>query len=223
MAFASDASNLVYGDTNGFSDAFVYDRQTGQTSRVSIATDGTQGNSGINTNPVISDDGRYVAFVSNATNLVDGDTNGSKDIFVHDRQTGQTTRVSVTSDGSQANSNSWNASISGNGRYITFCSTANNLVSGDTNGYSDVFVHDQQTGQTTRVSIVSDGTQGNSASYSSSLSDDGRYVVFDSASSNLVSNDTSNVYDTFVYDQQTGQVTRLHCLRRYPGSHQCQL
>jgi hypothetical protein len=210
VAFYSSASNLVSGDSNGYSDVFLHDQQTGQTTRVSVATDGTQGNNTIgNSTPAISADGRYVVFVSTATNMVADDTNGSKDVFVHDQQTGQTTRVSVASDGTQSNADSWNPSISGDGHYVSFNSNANNLVSGDTNGYSDIFVHDMQTGQTTRVSIASDGTQGDSASYASSFSDDGRYVVFDSASSNLVSDDTNNTYDTFVYDQQTGQVTRV--------------
>jgi len=110
--------------------------------RVSIASDGTQGNSD-SFAPNISADGRYVTFCSDASNLIAGDTNGFADIFVHDRKTGVTTRVSVASDGMQGND--WSgagASISADGRYIAFASSANNLVEGDTNGVSDIFVID---------------------------------------------------------------------------------
>ena len=164
VAFYSYASNLVSGDTNGVYDVFVHDRQSGQTTRVSVASDGAQGNNGSYYDPSISADGRYVAFDSSASNLVSGDTNGARDVFVHDRQGGGTTRVSVASDGAQGGTGSWNPSISADGRYVAFYSGASNLVSGDTNGTDDVFVHDGQTGQTTRISVASDGSQGNNHS-----------------------------------------------------------
>jgi len=157
--------------------------------RVSIASDGTQGN-GFSYAPDISADGRYVTFTSNASNLVEGDTNGGTDIFVHDRVTGETQRVSVASDGTQGNNGivDWITSfISADGRFVAFASKADNLVEGDTNGVQDVFVHDRLTGETTRVSVASDGTQTNGASGSSycycarhgiSISSDGRYVSF---------------------------------------------
>jgi len=135
----------------------------GDTTRVSVASDGAQGND-YSYSPSISADGRYVAFDSSASNLVSGDTNGARDVFVHDRQGGGTTRVSVTSDGAQGGTGSWNPSISADGRYVAFYSGASNLVSGDTNGTDDVFVHDGQTGQTTRISVASDGSQGNNHS-----------------------------------------------------------
>ncbi len=207
VAFHSVASNLVSGDTNDFIDVFVHDRQTGQTTRVSVASDGTQAN-GSSFVAVISADGRYVAFESEASNLISGDT-GVRDIFVHDRQTGQTTRVSVTSNGTQANGSSFAADISADGRYVAFESAASNLVSGDTNGQRDIFMHDRQTGQTTRVSIASDGTQANNNSFASALSTNGRYVAFESLASNLVSGDTNSVRDIFVHDRQTGQTTRV--------------
>lgn len=118
---------------------------TGTTERVSVASDGTQGNWN-SYYPSISADGRYVAFDSEASNLVSGDTNHSRDIFVHDRQTGQTTRVSVASDGTQGSSGSYDPSISADGRYVAFESGASNLVSGDTNGAGDVFVRDREDG-----------------------------------------------------------------------------
>jgi Tol biopolymer transport system component len=208
VTFESEASNLGYGDTNNECDIFVHDRQTGQTTRVSVASGGTQGNDG-SYDPSISADGRYVVFESIASNLVSGDTNGKCDVFVHDRQTGQTTRVSVASGGTQGNDGSYDPSISTDGRYVAFESEASNLVSGDTNGECDVFVHDRQMGQTIRVSVVSGGTQGNDGSYDPSISTDGRYVAFESPASNLVSGDTNGEWDIFVHDLQIGQTTRV--------------
>jgi len=208
VAFASLATNLVSGDTNNTGDIFVHDRQTGQTTRVSVATGGGQAN-GNSSNPSISADGRYIAFDSNASNLVSGDTNNTGDIFVHDRQTGATTRVSIGPGGTQANRGSLAPSISADGRYVAFHSDATNLVSGVTNGTTHIFVHDRQTGATTRVSVASDGTEGNSVSIKPSISADGRYVAFQSIATNLVSGDTNGTQDIFVHDRQTGQTTRV--------------
>jgi len=209
VAFSSTASNLVSGDTNGDVDIFVHDRQTGVTKRVSLASDGSQGNSGSFAPSTISADGRYVAFYSGASNLVSGDTNGYSDVFVHDRQTGSTARVSLASDGSQGNDGSWSPSISADGRYVAFVSNASNLVSGDTNENWEVFVHDRQTGSTQRVSVASDGSQGNSVSEFPSISAYGRYVVFVSNASNLVSGDTNENWDVFVHDRQTDSTERV--------------
>jgi Tol biopolymer transport system component len=209
VAFVSRANNLVDGDTNGFIDVFVHDRQTGQTTRVSVASGGEQGDRG-SSNPSISADGRYLAFESEARNLVDNDTNGRSDVFVHDRQTGQTTRVSISTGGDQANDASMDPSISADGRYVSFLSRANNLVDNDTNGMLDIFVHDRQTGQTTRVSVASSGEEGDlGAGARPSISADGRYVAFASSARNLVDNDTNDMLDIFVHDQQTGQTTRV--------------
>jgi len=208
VAFRSTATNLVSGDTNTIHDVFVHDRQTGTTTRVSVASDGTQGNDYSDV-PALSHDGRYVAFDSFATNLVSSDTNTANDVFVHDRQTGVTTRVSLASDGTQGNNDSYSPAISGDGRYVAFDSAATNLVSGDTNTANDVFVHDRQTGVTTRVSVASDGTQGNSDSYRPAISSDGRYVAYSSDATNLVSGDTNAVSDVFVHDRQTGTTTRV--------------
>jgi hypothetical protein len=206
VTFASFATNLVAGDTNGSQDIFVHDRESGTTSRVSVASDGTQG-SGFS--PSISADGRFVAFLSWASNLVPGDTNNTADVFLRDRQNGTTIRVSVASDGTQANSDSDGASISADGRFVAFTSYASNLVAGDTNDGADVFVHDRQSGTTTRVSIASDGTQGNSRSHATSISADGRFVAFFSFASNLVAGDTNAVPDAFVHDRQTGTTSRV--------------
>jgi cold shock CspA family protein len=206
VAFTSFGSSLVSGDTNGASDVFVHDRQTDQTTRVSVASDGSQGDE-FSDAPSISSNGRYVAFFSLASNLVSGDTNGTGDVFVHDRATGQTTLVSVASDGTQANGGSVHAAISANGRFVAFQSEASNLVSGDANDIIDVFVHDRATGQTTLVSVASDGTQGNDLSLHPSLSGNGRYVAFDSFATNLVGSDTNGTSDVFIHDLQTGQTT----------------
>ena len=208
VAFASDASNLVAGDTNNVRDVFVHDRVTGETTRVSVASDGMQANRASEL-AAISADGGYVAFHSDASNLVAGDTNNVRDVFVHNRVTGETTRVSVASDGTQANSSSILPQVSADGRYVTFTSFANNLVAGDSNRAWDVFVHDRVTGETTRVSVASDGMQANGFSGFSKLSADGRYVVFLSVASNLVAGDTNNFSDIFMHDRVTGETTRV--------------
>jgi Tol biopolymer transport system component len=208
VAFHSYASNLVAGDTNGCDDVFVHDRQTGQTTRVSISNAGSEGNKG-SVLPSISANGRFVAFQSSAKNLVAGDANGQWDIFLHDRQTGETTRVSLSSHGDEANSFSYDPSISGDGRFVAFESCASNLVTGDTNGERDIFVHDRQTRQTTRVSTSSGGSQGNSGSQQPSISADGRFVAFHSHASNLVAEDTNGRSDIFVHDRQTDKTIRV--------------
>jgi Tol biopolymer transport system component len=201
ITFRSDASNLVTGDANGTSDIFVYDRQSSQTTRVSVASNGTEGNN-FSSSPRISADGRYITFTSDASNLVTGDANGTSDIFVYDRQNNQTTRVSVASNGTQANNYSDEPSISADGRYITFTSKASNLVTGNTNNARNIFVYDRQRNQTTGVSVTSNGTEANNDSYLPSISADGRYITFTSNASNLVAGDTNNASDIFVYDTQ---------------------
>ena len=163
--------------------------------------------------PSISADGRYVAFESVANNLVEGDTNGFTDIFVHDRKTGTTTLVSKGFDGIPANNQSVRPSISADGLYVAFFSYASNLVVGDTNDVSDVFVYSMQTGTTSRASIADDGSQADGASsihgapvgYANVISVDGRYVVFTSSATNLVPGGTNGSAGVFVHDMQTGQ------------------
>jgi WD40-like Beta Propeller Repeat len=209
VAFESFASNLVPNDTNGWTDIFVHDRQTGETTRVSLASNGAQTNSN-SAFAAISGDGLHVAFYSNATNLAASDTNNRSDIFVHDRLTGQTTRVSVASDGTQGNGLSDDADISGDGRYVVFSSLANNLVPNDTNGINDIFVRDRETGTTTRVNMGFNGMQTAGVSDAPSISGDGRYVAFESFASNLVPNDISSARDIFVRDWQGGETTRMN-------------
>ena len=171
------ATNLVAGDTNGVRDVFVHDRQTGATTRVSVNSSENQGNAE-SLAPSLSADGRYVAFASSASNLVTGDTNATSDVFVRDRQTGATTRVSVSSSGTQGNNSSREPSFSADGRFVAFTSQADNLVTGDSNGFADVFVHDRQTAKTTRVSLDGNGNQWASDSDSPSISGDGRFVAY---------------------------------------------
>ncbi len=160
VAFDSQASNLVAGDTNGSRDVFVRDRATGVTERVSVDSNGGEGN-GMSFLPAISSDGRFVAFESWASNLVQPDTNNASDIFVHDRLTGITERVSVDSGGGQGNGPSDGSAISADGRFVAFVSSATNLVPEDSNGKRDIFVHDRETGITGRVSVDSGGGQAN--------------------------------------------------------------
>ena len=187
VVFVSDATNLVSGDTNGVRDVFVHDRQTGQTTRVSIDSNGGEGNKASGNGGSISSDGRYVAFASDATNLVSGDNNGLIDIFVHDRQTGNTIRVSVSSGGAEANGASVSPDVSGDGRLIAFQSDATNLVNGDTNGVTDIFLHDTVRGTTTRESVSSSGTQADRSCVTPAISPDGRFMIFSSSANNLVS------------------------------------
>jgi Tol biopolymer transport system component len=180
VAFHTSASTLVPNDTNNEFDIFLHDRQTGAIERVSLTSAGGETNDvGWSEDPAVSNDGRYIAFASFATNLVPADNNGASDIFVRDRTAGTTQRVSVATGGSEANSYSQDAKISSDGRFVAFQSLASNLVPNDTNGTDDIFVHDRQTGVTERVSVASDGTQFTGQSRAPvSLSADARFVTF---------------------------------------------
>jgi Tol biopolymer transport system component len=210
VAFWSHATNLVLLDANRFfkGDVFVHDRLTRITELVSMNSAGDQANAE-STQPSISADGRFVAFVSYASNLVPGDTEGWRDVYVRDRQSRTTERVSVSSAGVQGNRDSSEPAISATGRFVTFGSDATNLVAGDTNGYYDVFVHDRQTGITERVSVDSTGTEGDLPSNPGALSADGRLVVFWSLATNLVAGDTNGATDVFVHDRLTGTTERV--------------
>lgn len=173
----------------------------------------TSGNAGTATDrPDVSKDGRYVVFESTATNLISGDTNGKKDIFVRDNSSGTTTRVSVSSGGTQATNDSTKPSISSDGRYVVFNSEASNLIASDINGSKrDVFLHDMNTGTTEVVSLSIYGSQtGNAVTdYRPDVSRGGRYVVFTSGDSGLVASDTNASQDIFVRDRKLNTTTRL--------------
>jgi Tol biopolymer transport system component len=254
VAFTSLATNLVGGDTNERQDAFVYDRKTGHTERVSVSSSGAQAKPGPDPNGGsaamdMSADGRYVLFGSDASNLTPGDANRKSDAFIHDRVTGKTRRirpagVGITAGALSANgryavldadgnvfrydlrrgrllrltasANSWSdgGSVSADGRYVAFTSNASNLVHGDTNKLPDVFMRDVRTGRTTRVSVTSAGKQGVGKRYSNgsnapTISSDGRFVAFHSDMRNLVPGDTNNVFDIFVHDLVTRKTQRV--------------
>ncbi len=207
VAFESDATNLVRHDTNGVYDIFVRDQAPETTVRASVSSSGRQANASSSSPSIDSADGaadaRFVAFDSLASNLVRNDTNGDRDVFVHDLRTGTTERVSVSSAGRQGNGTSRAPSISANGRFVAFASSARNLVRDDTNGTYDVFVHDLQTGTTRRVSVNSAGNQGNASSDNAALGFDASVVAFASRARNLVANDTNGAYDVFVHERST--------------------
>lgn len=179
----------------------------GVTTRLSVATAGTQAD-GRSFTPALSSDGRYAAFYSDATNLVTGDVNNARDVFVRDLQTGETTRVSVEGGGAEANGDSFEPALSADGRFVAFSSAATNLVAGDSNDANDIFVRDRQANTTTRVSVGLAGVNANGGSDAPSISADGRLVAFTSAASNLVEGDSNNQRDAFVFDRQTGATTR---------------
>jgi hypothetical protein len=177
----------------------------------SVSSGGAQGDQNADSNTSISGDGRYVVFASRATNLVSSDTNAKSDIFVRDRASSTTTRISVSSSGTQANDDSSDPRISNDGRYVVFASVASNLVTGDTNSAQDVFIHDMQTGTTVAADTNASGTLSNNNSEWPDISADGRFVVFDSVGSNLVSGINPNGVGAqiFVKDMYVGAIKTL--------------
>ncbi len=213
VAFQSRATNFAANDTNNKADAFVKELATGTLECISLDSLGTVGDD-TSGSPALSAGGRFVAFHSLASNLVASDANGQFDVFLRDRQLATTMRISVGPNGEEADYFSQTPSISADGRYVAFSSTATNLIVGDTNNLFDVFVRDTQLGVTTRVSVDSQNYQGNSTSQGNSISADGRFVVFQSSASNLVLNDTNGGpfnldFDVFVHDRELRTTTRL--------------
>jgi Tol biopolymer transport system component len=208
VAFTSEASNLAADDINGVADIFLRDRQRRTTQRISQTPDGSDAD-GASSAAAVSGNGRFVAFTSEATNLVPSDTNGVSDVFVHDRATQETTRVSVDSSGVAGNGDSSGVCISRRGRFVAFVSAADNLVSGDTNSTGDVFLHDRTTAETRRVSLDAASVEANGASARPSLSPRGRHIAYESLATNLVAGDTNGVRDIFWADLQTGSVLRV--------------
>ena len=279
VTFASEGSNLVPGDTNGQRDVFIHDRSAGVTEIVSVGPGGAPANSWSG-GPSLSADGRFVAFHSEATNLATGDTNPWVDVYVRDRLLGTTERISVGTNGAQANGYCWSPSISGDGRYVAFgswasslaadpgvvrgnnvyvrdratgttelvpvrststsgfqpqpslsadsryvafASDAADLVPGDTNGVSDIFIYDRNTAATRRVSIANNGAEARGASTEPDISANGRYVSFDSGAPNLVFGDTNGNFDVFLRDlvaatTQRVSVTSTGAQASYGGS-----
>ncbi|HUR26866.1 MAG TPA: calcium-binding protein [Planctomycetota bacterium] len=208
VAYPSDATNLVPGDTNAASDVFVHDRASGVTTRVSVDSSGVQGN-GLSSWPSISADGRFVTYFSSSDNLVSGDTNFASDIFLFDRASGTTTLVSSDPGGNPGAGAAARPAISADGKFVAFHSSAANLVAGDGNGVQDIFVRDLASGSTTRVSVGSAGNEADRISNTAALSGDGRFVVFESDATNLVAGDANGRTDVFVHDRTSGATTRL--------------
>jgi tricorn protease-like protein len=198
VAFSSEASNLVGGDTNNLADIFVHDRQNDETVLIVGPAEFSTGSGIIIVAPSISPDGDFVGLRSNADDLVPGDTNNSFDTFLVDRGSATAERSSVSTSEAEGNSDSSRPSISSDNRFVVFSSIATNLVSGDTNGFEDVFVRDRDEGRTRRVSLAFDGSQGDNRAYSAVISGDGQSVAFTSLAENLVANDNNGFSDIFV-------------------------
>ncbi|MEL7228481.1 MAG: hypothetical protein AAGK38_01040 [Pseudomonadota bacterium] len=206
IVFESQASDYVAGDTNGLRDIFLHDTETGTTTIISKAADGTSNSAG-GRHPEISADGQFIVFESSSNNLVDNDTNIKRDIFLHNRITGETTLVSKATDGTQGNGGSFSATISADGKFIAYSSDATNLVANDTNGSRDVFLYDVENGTTTLVGVDSNGNQA-SESDGASLSADGSLVSFLSFDSSLIPGESGFTGNVFVHNTNTGETNR---------------
>jgi Tol biopolymer transport system component len=199
VTFVSSVSNLVTADTNGQADAFWRDMLTGTTRRVSVSSSGAQGTAATWVNSSMSRDGRWVVFASSSPNLAPGEFAAGYDIFLHDTQTSETLRISLTSSGAAANQNSYDPTISDDGRYVAFQSFSTNLDPLDTDLQSDVFLRDRAMGSTKLVSRSATGGTDDD-SYGASISGNGDVVGFHSESTDLVPSDTNLRIDTFVRD-----------------------
>jgi Tol biopolymer transport system component len=204
VSFTSLATNLVPGDTNGASDVFVRDRLTRQTRRVSVSSDGRQGNGASGWSSVISANGRVVAFSSYADNLVPGDRNDAPDYLVHELTSGQTERVNVSSSGlpARGDGEATHVSVSGDGRYVAFSSRAANLVPNDTNNRRDVFVRDRVARTTVRASVSPTGVQGNGSSDTPVISRNGTTVLFNSAATNLIPDPSGFAIGVYAHERK---------------------
>jgi Tol biopolymer transport system component len=201
VVFRSDANDLVAGDTNGVTDVFVRDRQSGTTECASVDSGGVSAN-GASSDAAISADGRFVAFTSTATNLVPGTSIVARRVFLRDLQSGTTELVSVRIGGADADAESYGPSLSADGRFAAFTSWLPDLAAGDTNGRADVFVRDRQAGTTEIASLGDSGQLGNEDCLLATISPDGNFVAFESAAADLVPADTNGfMVDVFLRDR----------------------
>ncbi len=207
VVFESAAGNLTHGDDNHTWDIFAFDAVTEAVELVSRGLDGPA--NGPSSRAALSAAGRLVVFSSKADNLVANDTNGTADIFAYDRQTGQTTLVSLGMDGLPANHPSNNPAVSADGRLVVFDSWADNLVRGDTNYMSDVFLLDRQTGVMSRVNLTTTGDEADRPSQRPVISADGNVIAYESLATNLTPDDTNDTTDVFVYSRENGDVERV--------------
>jgi Tol biopolymer transport system component len=211
VVFGSDASNLTASDDNGVQDVFLRDRQLGITELISVTPGGVAG-SNSSFGGAISDDGRFVCFDSFASDLTPGDDNANTDVFVRDRELATTEKVSVGDNGTPGNGRSYRSAISADGSIVAFASESTNLVQLDTNGVTDVFVRNRTLASTVRVSVASDGAEGNGASgwdqigeyFPIGLSADGRFVLFGTFATSILARDRTQNFEAVLHDRATG-------------------
>jgi probable HAF family extracellular repeat protein len=213
IAFQSTARNLTQDENTpfAFNHIFIRDMVSGVTEMVSRNSSGTFANAGSST-PTLSNDGRYIAFASDANNLSLPevvDTNLTRDIFIRDRFLGKTARASVSSAGGQSNGLSSLPRLSGDGRTVAFTSSATNLIAGDANARDDVFIHDRINRSTLRASMGPNQLAPNAHCFAAAISSNGRFILFNSGSNNLVPHDTNGVSDAFVFDAWTLRTSRV--------------
>jgi Tol biopolymer transport system component len=212
VTFYSLALDLAPNDGNGVGDVFLFDRQNGMMTAVSLTAQGQVGD-GESRNPSISGDGRFVAFESLATDLAANDGNNASDIFLYSRQSGSLERVSINPDNEEGNGHSYNPDLSVDGRFVVFQSQAENLWAFDSNNKSDIFVYYRDGNnqiQVERASAAEGGGQANDDSSYPSISADGRFVTFSSFASNLAGGEIYGTnLDIYVYDRQSDVVERI--------------
>jgi Tol biopolymer transport system component len=206
--FGSDATNLVDGDVNNYNDVFLKDIATGRVVLASVAADGTQGNANSGRG-MICFNGRRTVFHSGASNLVDDDTNRVADVFIRDLPQKSTVRVSVSTDGVQADRDCLDPAISGDGRRVVFYSRSDKLVENDTNKRGDIFLRDLEADRTVRVSVKTGGGQCKGGEGEPAISADGRYVVFLSSADDIVEGDTNLCVDVFLHDYHKTETSRV--------------
>ncbi len=209
VVFASTATNLVDGDTNEVEDVFVVDLQSGAVERVSRSASGGQANAA-SSHPVISGDGRFIAFVSAAINLFPGATTGREEIYLYDRDDGSLRWVSKPLTGSVNDGLSGEPAISADGNWVAFSSNSAQLVSGDNLGLRDIFLWNRASSTIERISVTQTGGEADSLSYVPAISADGRFIVFRSHASNLVAGDTNLSGDIFLRDTLNGALQRVN-------------
>jgi len=205
-----DAADLVAGDGNLHTDVFLADMKSGDLVRVSEAAGGGDPNDSSSLfGSAISKNGRYVVYYSYATNIVAGDGNEASDVFLYDAVQGTTTLVSRNAAGTPSNGDSIYPSISANGRFVAYSSTASDLVAGGIGGNYDVYVYDTRTGTTSKASPGIDSAKAGGGCFRAAVSNSGRWVAFDSLAANLVPGDTNGAVDVFLFDRKTAAMRRV--------------
>jgi TolB protein len=185
---------------------YLRDWHSGDVERISKAMDGGYPNESANA-AVSNYDGRYIVYVSEASNLVAEETNKVANLYLYDRITGETRLITKAFDGNPSNNHSGHAQMSDDGRYTLFLSHATNLVSWDSNGSTDIFIYDRVTDKIRRVSVADDGAQANGLSKDPSICANSRFVSFTTEATNLVSGDTNGERDVILHDLVTGRKT----------------